>query len=96
MRTQATGATKPHFSEPAGATQSHFGYEASPDRDQDQLLLFTEIAELMRLPEATLRWLRHQGRVPFCFKSGHRVVAWKSDVIAHLEAERRAEQRTSA
>jgi predicted DNA-binding transcriptional regulator AlpA len=68
----------------------------SPNRDQDQLLLFAEIAELMRLPEATLRWLRNQGRAPFLFKSGHRVVAWKSDVIAHLESERAAEQSNRA
>ena len=60
--------------------------------DEDQLLLLPEVAELMRTTEATLRWLRHQGQTPYLWKAGKRLVAWKSDVIAHLEAERAADK----
>ena len=87
MRFQATGATKPHSAEPA---------VTSPNRDDDQLLLLPEVAELKRTSEATERWLRNQGKAPYLFRSGRRVVAWKSDVLAHLEAERTAEQSNRA
>ncbi|MCY9786860.1 helix-turn-helix domain-containing protein [Nocardiopsis sp. EMB25] len=68
----------------------------SPNRDNDQLLLLPEVAELMRTSEATLRWLRHNGQTPYLFRSGRRVVAWKADVLAHLEAERLADQARRA
>ena len=40
----------------------------------DQLLTLKEAAEYLRLPEATLRWYRTQGKGPKGFKSGRRVV----------------------
>lgn len=85
--TQATRATQPHSGEPA---------VISPNRDDDQLLLLPEVAKLMRTSEATLRWLRNQRKAPYLFKSGARVVAWRSDVLAHLEAERLADQARHA
>jgi len=80
MRTQATGGTQPHSGEPA---------EISPNRDDDQLLLVEEVAELMRTSASTQRYLRHQGKAPYFFKAGgKRLVAWRSDVLAFIEAER--------
>lgn len=86
MRTQATGATQPHSGEPA---------VTSLNRDDDQLMLLPEVCELKRTTEATERWLRNQGKAPYLFKSGRRLVAWKSDVLAHLDSER-ALDRASA
>lgn len=62
-----------------------------PGPEPDTLLLLPEVADLMRTPEATLRYLRNQGQTPYLFKSGKRIVAWKSEVLAHLENERAAD-----
>ncbi|MEV0382845.1 hypothetical protein [Nonomuraea sp. NPDC050643] len=66
------------------------------DRRDDQLLLLEEVCELTRREPATERWLRHQKRAPYLWRSGRRLVAWRSDVIAHLAAEQEADQQKSA
>ena len=52
----------------------------------DKLLTITEVAEMTRLPEATLRWFRHEGtKGPKSAKLGRRVVYRESDVLAWIE-----------
>lgn len=61
--------------------------EATPDRSNDKFIDLPEIAELTKLPEGTLRYLRHCGRGPALKKHGRRLGGWKSDVIAWLETD---------
>lgn len=61
------------------------------DRSNDRLLTIDEVAEIKRTTPATERWLRHQGQAPYYFRLGRRVVAWQSDLLAHIEAVRQAE-----
>lgn len=58
-----------------------------------RILTLQEIAEITRVPVATLRWFRHR-RVggPPTFRLGRRVVAREDDVYAWIE-EQRAAQR---
>ena len=52
----------------------------------ERLLTVREVAEMTRLPEATLRWFRHEGtKGPKSAKLGRRVVYRESDVIAWIE-----------
>ena len=53
--------------------------EAEQNRDDD-LLLLPEVAQITRLTESTLRWLRHQGRGPAGFRLGRRVVFRRAEV----------------
>jgi predicted DNA-binding transcriptional regulator AlpA len=55
----------------------------------DRLLTLPEIAEITRVPVDTLRWYRHVGaRGPRTFRLGRRVVAYESEVLAWIEAQR--------
>ena len=63
------------------------------DRSNDTLLTFpAEVCELTRIEEATWRWKRHRGEAPFLFRMGRRLYAWRSDVVAYIEAQRLADQ----
>ena len=54
----------------------------------DRLLMLEEVAERLRVPEATLRFWRHKGDTgPRSAKIGRRVVYRESDVNAWLEAQ---------
>lgn len=53
-----------------------------------RLLTIPEIAEATRLPEATIRWKRHKGELPFTFKIGRRVVADEQDVRDWIDQQR--------
>lgn len=57
----------------------------------DKLLTVTEVSELTRLPEATIRWFRHAGKGPRSAKLGRRVVYRESEVLAWIEAQFDAE-----
>ncbi len=53
----------------------------------EYLLTTNEVAEMLRIPVATLRWWRHEGTGPKAFKLGARKVMYrKSDVDAWLES----------
>ncbi|MDA2805733.1 helix-turn-helix transcriptional regulator [Nocardiopsis suaedae] len=67
----------------------------SNNRVDDRLLLLPEVAELMRTSEASLRWLRNQGRAPYLFRMNRRIVAYRSEVVAYIE-EQRSLDRASA
>ncbi|MCU1655610.1 MAG: Transcriptional regulator, MerR family [Pseudonocardiales bacterium] len=58
----------------------------------DQLLTITEVAALLRVPVATLRYWRHLGAGPRGFRLGRRVVYRHSDVTdwINLQHERDA------
>lgn len=57
----------------------------------DLLLDLSEIAARTRMPEATIRYKRHRGELPFTFKLGRRVVAYESDLTAWIESIRAAQ-----
>ena len=56
----------------------------------DRLLLIDEVSEMTRIPEATLRWMRHEGKAPWIWRNGRRLVAWESDVKGYLDEQRQA------
>ncbi|MFI6299576.1 helix-turn-helix transcriptional regulator [Nonomuraea sp. NPDC050790] len=63
------------------------------DRSNDRLLTFPEeVCELTRMEAATWRYKRHRGEAPFLFRMGRRLYAWRSDVVAWIEAQRLADQ----
>jgi predicted DNA-binding transcriptional regulator AlpA len=51
----------------------------------DELLVTSEVAEMTRKPQATLRWYRHQGIGPKSGRLGGRVVYRRADVEAWIE-----------
>ncbi len=51
----------------------------------NKLLTTTEVAEMTRLPEATIRWFRHAGKGPRSARLGRRVVYRESDVLQWIE-----------
>jgi predicted DNA-binding transcriptional regulator AlpA len=52
-----------------------------------KLLRLPEVAELTGVPQATLRFWRHEGRGPKSAKLGRRVVYREVDVLAWIEAQ---------
>jgi predicted DNA-binding transcriptional regulator AlpA len=53
-----------------------------------EILLLEEVAELTRLPKATLRFYRHRGEGgPKSFKIGNRVCYRRSDVLDWIESQ---------
>ncbi len=50
-----------------------------------RLLRVFEVAELTGIPEATLRFWRHQGTGPGSAKLGRRVVYREEDVLAWID-----------
>ncbi|MEU4576661.1 hypothetical protein [Nonomuraea sp. NPDC023979] len=59
----------------------------------DVLLTFPEeVCALTRRTEKTERWMRQHRRTSYLWRSGKRLFAWKSDVIAYLEEQRLADQ----
>ena len=51
----------------------------------NKLLTTTEVAEMTRLPEATIRWFRHAGKGPRSARLGRRVVYREADVLQWIE-----------
>ncbi|MBE1876120.1 helix-turn-helix transcriptional regulator [Myceligenerans pegani] len=47
------------------------------ERNRDRLLSTREAAELLCVPENTLRWWRHIGTGPECFRLGRRRVVYR-------------------
>ena len=63
---------------------------------EERLLTITEVAELLRVPVAALRWWLHNGTGPDHFKIGRRIMYRRSDVERWLEAQRRRGGGTAA
>ncbi len=51
----------------------------------DELLTMTEVADLVRVPVATLRYWRHLGTGPRSFRIGRSVRYWRTEVLLRLE-----------
>lgn len=63
-------------------------------RAGDVLLTFPEeVCALTRREEPTERWLRAHRKTTYLFRMGRRLYAWRSDVVAHIEAARLADQQ---
>jgi predicted DNA-binding transcriptional regulator AlpA len=59
----------------------------SPDRPHanDELLTMREVADVVRVPVATLRYWRHLGSGPRSFRVGRSVRYWRTEVLDWLE-----------
>lgn len=55
----------------------------------DEMLTLKEVAALLRVPEATLRYWRHLGTGPRGFRLGRTVRYWRSEVQRWLEEQSR-------
>ena len=51
----------------------------------DDMLTLKEVATLLRVPEATLRYWRHLGTGPHSFRLGRSVRYWHADVATWLD-----------
>lgn len=60
------------------------------DNDSGELLTLADVAELMRVPPATLRYWRHLGTGPRSFRIGRHVRYYRDDVEAWLRNRRDA------
>ncbi|MGH3406456.1 MAG: helix-turn-helix transcriptional regulator [Streptosporangiaceae bacterium] len=57
----------------------------------DDLLLLPEVAEITRMSESTIRWLRHKGEGPPGFKMGRRLLFRRGEVLAWIKQCERAQ-----
>jgi excisionase family DNA binding protein len=64
--------------------------ESRPDEPIDDLLTLHEVAELLRVPEATLRYWRFCHTGPASFKIGRHVRYQRRDVHTWLREQRSA------
>ena len=51
----------------------------------DELLTMKEVADIIRVPVATLRYWRHLGTGPASFRIGRSVRYWRTGVLDWLE-----------
>jgi predicted DNA-binding transcriptional regulator AlpA len=54
-------------------------------RADDELLTMQEVADVVRVPVATLRYWRHLGTGPRSFRIGRGVRYWRTEVFAWLD-----------
>jgi predicted DNA-binding transcriptional regulator AlpA len=66
--------------------------ETAENHDDDPLLLLPEVAELCRMSESTLRWLRHKGEGPPAFRMGRRLKYRRSVVLEWVAKQEQAQQ----
>lgn len=62
-----------------------------PERDPEELLTLSEVAEILRVPLNTLRWWRQIGTGPEFFKIGRHLVTTVGDVRRFIREQRRAQ-----
>ena len=65
---------------------------ATPHTD-DALLSIQEVADLVRVPVATLRYWRHLGAGPRSFRIGRSVRYWRMEVFAWLDEQAKIDRR---
>ncbi|MDH2416180.1 helix-turn-helix domain-containing protein [Nocardioides sp. CER19] len=56
------------------------------ERDDDELLTFNEVAEILRVPINTLRWWRQLDQGPRFFKIGRQLRTTVAEVRTYLDA----------
>jgi predicted DNA-binding transcriptional regulator AlpA len=62
----------------------------------DELLTIQEVADVVRVPVATLRYWRHLGTGPNSFRIGRSVRYWRTEVFAWLDDQATATARASS
>ena len=73
------------------STTSHSLHRELPHAD-DELMTIKEVATLVRVPDATLRYWRHLGTGPRGFRIGRSVRYWRNDVVHWLDEQSRHPQ----
>ena len=73
------------------STTTHSLHRELPHAD-DELMTLKEVATLVRVPEATLRYWRHLRTGPRGFRIGRSVRYWRNDVVHWLEEQSRHPQ----
>lgn len=68
-------------------TATHHRPTPETPHANDELLTLPEVAALIRVPVATLRYWRHLGSGPQSFRIGRTVRYWRSDVYQWLESQ---------
>ena len=63
-----------------------------PERDPEELLTLSEVAEILRVPVNTLRWWRQLGTGPEFFKIGRHLVTTAGEVRRFIREQRRQQQ----
>jgi len=59
--------------------------ELDHERHDPEMLTMAEVATLLRIPIATLRYWRHKGEGPRAFRMGRSVRYWRTEVDAWLQ-----------
>jgi hypothetical protein len=59
------------------------------ERDSEELLTLSEVAEILKVPVNTLRWWRQRDTGPEFFKMGRRLVTTVGDVRRFIRQQRR-------
>ncbi len=67
--------------------------QPSQSEPMPDLLTISEASELLRAPVATLRYWRHLGTGPRCFRVGRRVLYRRADLNAWVDARHEEEGR---
>ena len=60
----------------------------------DELLTIQEVADLVRVPVATLRYWRHLGTGPRSFRIGRSVRYWRAEVFAWLDDQANSDRQS--
>lgn len=94
----ALGLSTDHlFSSPLLSEDSHTPREAKmsapPVLEDQDYLLFDEVAEFTRIKPATLRWMRHNGEGPPFFRVGRRLTARREAVQTWMREQELASQQ---
>ena len=63
-----------------------------PAHAGDELLTLQEVADVVRVPVATLRYWRHLGTGPRRFRIGRSVRYWRTEVFLWLDSQSAAAQ----
>ena len=75
--------------EPVTTTTTHVPF---PERDAEELMTLSEVADILRVPINTMRWWRQRGVGPEFFKIGRHLVTTVGDVRRFIREQRRQQQ----
>ena len=67
------------------STITHRPTPSEPTHAGDELMSMQEVADIVRVPVATLRYWRHLGTGPRSFRIGRSVRYWHTEVVHWLE-----------
>lgn len=85
MKTRRSNGSRTSQLDGAGTADSR-----SAGKTDSSVVLWTidEVAEFLRVPVLTVRWLRQEGRFPAAIKVGRRLVWDQRDIEAWVESSR--------